>query len=293
MLKQIDSVCLVGGTHPNELVGVKMICKYKKYPELVQRDSFKYEMLLANPAALELGRRYVDEDLNRQFLKSLLTNSELTTSESVRAREIAAHLKSDLIIDLHSTTANMGLTILPTNKNPFNLRLASYLTTLDPSVRVSFGVESQDASRLRSLAPFGLGIEVGPIAQNALSADLFKKTDFLIQNILDYIQAHNEGQMLPAPSRLTAYQTLFSIDYPKNPSDGSLIAMIHPDRNFQDFKPIYQGEPIFWNFFTGETIFYEDKTTLHPIFVGEVSYIEKGIAMSMTEKVTIDIPNED
>ena len=100
-------VVVVGGTHGNEYTGVWL--------EKALRD--KSETIVGNPAAVEANRRFLDEDLNRCFLRSKL-DAPPTTVEARRAREVDAALgpkgspdAADLVIDLHTTTANMGVTI--------------------------------------------------------------------------------------------------------------------------------------------------------------------------------------
>jgi succinylglutamate desuccinylase len=116
--------------------------------------------LLANPKAIEANRRYLNRDLNRCFDKHDLANLNLTGYENNLAKEIAARFgvngtePVDAIIDLHSTTANMGTTIIPISHSPVNLMLADYLNDLDPVVHVYLGLHSQqDSPMLRSLAP--------------------------------------------------------------------------------------------------------------------------------------------
>ena len=100
-------VVVVGGTHGNEYTGVWL--------EKALRD--KSETIVGNPAAVEANRRFLDEDLNRCFLRSKL-DAPPETREALRAREVDAALgpkgsdtAADLVIDLHTTTANMGVTI--------------------------------------------------------------------------------------------------------------------------------------------------------------------------------------
>jgi aspartoacylase len=63
----IKRVLLVGGTHGNELIGVYLIKKFERNPELVRRNSFETLTLLGNPRAIEANVRYIDKDLNRCF----------------------------------------------------------------------------------------------------------------------------------------------------------------------------------------------------------------------------------
>ena len=285
----IRRVAIVGGTHGNERTGVYLVKKFEQFPELIQRQSFECITLLANPSAIAANRRYLDRDLNRCFDTKDLANPELRSYEDQRAKEIAAQLgpkdqpNVDLIIDLHSTTSNMGLTILPSSKHPFNLRLAAYLSQLHPSVRVCCGVQcSQDTPMLRSLSPLGCTIEVGAIAQGILDANLLQQTEMLVHALLDYVEAMNQGKPLAAPSELTLYQAITSVDYPRN-AFGELQAIIHPKLQFKDYEPLQNGAPMFLEF-TGKTISYQGETVVYPVFINEAAYYEKNIAIVLTEK---------
>ena len=286
----IRRVAIVGGVHGNELTGIYLIDKFARFPTLLQQESLKCVTLLANPQAVLEQRRYIDRDLNRSFNDKDLANPELTGYEDRRAKEIASELKDiDLIIDLHSSTANMGLTILPSNTHPFNLRLCAYLSELHPDVRVCYGEDrcNSEDPILLSLSPLGCTIEVGAVAQGVLDAHRFQQTEMLVRAILDYTDAINLGKPLSAPAEMTAYQTLSSVDYPRN-SSGELAAMIHPQLQFQDYKPLRPGDPMFVTF-TGETIPFQGESTVFPIFVNEAAYYEKGIAMTLTMKQRLKV----
>jgi succinylglutamate desuccinylase len=285
----VQRVAIVGGTHGNELTGVYLVNKFDRFPDLLVRDSFECMTLLANPQAIVANRRYVDRDLNRSFANDDLSNPQLTGYEEKRAKEIAVQLKNiDLIVDLHSSTSNMGLTILPSSRHPFNLRLGAYLSTLHPDVRVCYGVNcNSDDPMLRSLSPLGCTIEVGAVAQGILDADLFEKTEMLVQAILNYIDAENQGKPLAIPTNLDVYQTISSVDYPRN-SLGEIQAMIHPQLQFKDYQPLQPDDPMFITF-SGETIYYQGESTVFPIFINEAAYYEKGIAMSITKKQNLTV----
>lgn len=286
----IRRVAVVGGTHGNELTGIYLIEKFDRFPTLLEQESLKCVTLLANPRAVLENRRYIDRDLNRSFNYKDLANSELTGYEDRRAKEIAVELKDiDLIIDLHSSTANMGLTILPSNTHPFNLRLCAYLSELHPDVRVCYGEDrcNLEDPILLSLSPLGCTIEVGAVAQGVLDAQRFQQTEMLVRAILDYTDAMNLGKPLPVPAEMTVYQTLSSIDYPRDPS-GKLTAMIHPQLQFKDYQPLHPGDPMFMTF-TGETIPYRGESSVFPIFLNEAAYYEKGIAMTLTTKQHLEV----
>jgi succinylglutamate desuccinylase len=104
----IDRAVVVGGTHGNELTGVYLIKKFERLPQLLNRESFCCETLLANPRAIEANRRYIDRDLNRCFGSEDLTNPHSIGYENDRAKQIVERLgtkdrpQTDFIIDLHS-----------------------------------------------------------------------------------------------------------------------------------------------------------------------------------------------
>jgi succinylglutamate desuccinylase len=289
MFNSIRRVAIVGGTHGNEWTGIYLVKKFEQFPELIARSSFEMITLLGNPKAIAANRRYIDQDLNRCFSHEDLSNPTLTSYEEQRAKAIAAQLgpkenpQVDFIIDLHSSTANMGLTILPSSTDLFNLRLCGYLSQIDPAVRITLGIAChQDMPMLRSLSPLGCTIEVGAIAQGVLDARHLQQTEMLVHAILDYLDAINQGNPMPVPSSMTVYQAIESIDYPRN-SSGELQAMIHPQLQFKDYAPLQDGDPMFLSF-TGESIFYREEKVVYPVFINEAAYYEKKIAMTLTSK---------
>jgi aspartoacylase len=292
-MNRINKVALVGATHGNEFTGAYLIKKYEQYPHLIQRDGFETLTLFANPKAFEVGRRYIDKDLNRCFKIQDLENPTLSSYEDIRAKDINQILgpkgksQVDVILDLHSTTANMGLTILLGNLlHPFNLQLAVHLSLIYPEVKVGWAplVESRS---LKSICELGFVIEVGPVAQGVLNAELFQKTEKLVDTILDYLEAYNQGSISQRNSTITLYEYVKDIDYPRNDL-GEIQAMIHPQLQFRDYEPLNPGDPMFITF-DGKEIVYEGESTVSPIFINEAAYYEKGIAMCITEKRQVTV----
>jgi aspartoacylase len=290
---QIDRVLIVGGTHGNEFTGAYLIKKIKQHPHLVHRSSFETLSLFANPKAFAVNRRYIDKDLNRCFQRQDLRDLTLSSYEELRAKEIDQTFGAngetpvDVIVDLHSTTANMGSTII-IDDHPFNLQLAAYLSFVNPLVNVyNFTQARREPRRLPSLCKFGCTIEVGPVAQGILHADLFQKTAALTEAILDYLEQHNRGELPQFARSLTCYRHVEAIDYPRNEC-GEVQAMIHPQLQFRDYEPLNPGDPMFLTF-DGEAIAYEGTSTVYPVFVNEAAYYEKGIAMCLTQKQQIKL----
>ncbi|MFM7427879.1 MAG: aspartoacylase [Elainella sp.] len=288
----VRQVAIVGGTHGNELIGVYLVKLFEQSPELIQRTSFQSRILLANPEAVTRGRRYVEQDLNRCFGLDDL-NRAPATYEARQAQAIYQFLKPDgqqpvdLILDLHSTTANMGLTLILASYHPFNLRLAAYLSSLNPSVKIYCWPQAASSPFLRSICALGCAIEVGPVAQGVLNAALFHQTQTLIMQILDYIEACNQHQLPPSPDRITLYQAIETVDYPRD-DQGEIQAMIYPQLQDRDYEPLEPDQPMFITF-QGETIPYGGSSTVYPVFINEAAYYEKKIAMCLTQKQVIQI----
>ncbi len=283
----IQRVLLVGGTHGNEFTGAYIIKKLDQHPNLVRRANFETVTLLANPKAFAAVRRYIDQDLNRSFRQIDLQDLTRSSYEDIRAREInnlfGANGKTpvDVIVDIHSTTANMGLTVI-TNEHPFNLQLVTYLQSVNPLVKVYIIPKSKESSSLPSICELGCTIEVGAVPQGVLQADLFQQTEALIDTALNYFEQYNRGEILLFDNKLTFYRHSGTIDYPRNES-GEIQAMIHPQLQFKDYQPLTPGEPIFLTF-EGEAIAYEGTSTIYPVFINEAAYYEKGIAMCITQQ---------
>lgn len=283
----IQRVAIVGGTHGNELTGVYLVKKFEKSPQLVSRSTFTTELLISNPRSVELCRRYVETDLNRCFSRSGL-NQPATTYEEQRAQEIDRLLKTDIpseelcILDLHTSTSNMGLTLILGNLHPFNIRLAAYLSAINPRVRIYKWIDSESSqSALRSLSPLGLSIEVGPVPQGVLDADLYHETEYLIYAALDFIERSNQGERPICPGTITLYQGVEIVEFPRD-EQGELTGMIFPDLQYQDYNLLNPDDPMFVTF-DGEIISYSGDVTVFPVFINEAAYYEKNIAMCLTQ----------
>ncbi|MBU7586735.1 MAG: aspartoacylase [Nostoc sp. TH1S01] len=289
----INSVVIATGTHGNEFTGIYLGKKFEQFPKLIQRPSFDTRILLSNPKAFAAARRYIDKDLNRCFAPADLQNPQLASYEDILAKNIYYLLTEEsknqqqVIIDLHSSTANMQLTIILGSQHPFILQLAAQLNAINPDVRICYSQPTRDSNFLCSISELGFAIEVGPVAQGVLNAELFQKTEALIYQVLDYIESYNQGLSQQQNRTLTYYQYTEVIDYPRNAA-GEIIGMVHPELQFRDYQPLNPGEPIFLTF-DGSAIAYEGTSTVYPIFINEAAYYEKGIAMCLTEKKTIQI----
>jgi len=292
-MHQIHRVAIVGGNHGNELTGVYLVKKFQQYPHLITKPSFHTLVLLGNLQAIAQVRRYIEKDLNRCFHLQELEKSPDSIYENIRAREIQQILQPptgepvDVIIDLHSTTANMGLTIILGSTHPFLVHLAAHISSQNSLVKIYIHQRQSATGFLRSLSELGFAIEVGSVAQGILDAELFWQTEQLISEILDYIEKFNQGKITLVEDYLIYYQFLQVVDYPRN-DQGEIAAMIHPQLQSQDYQPLKPGDPMFVTF-TGVDILYTGQSITYPIFINEAAYYEKQIAMYLTEKQQIKL----
>ncbi|MCZ2202318.1 MAG: aspartoacylase [Cylindrospermopsis raciborskii PAMP2012] len=294
---EISRVIIAGGIHGNELIGVYLVKTFEKYGNLIKRESFETICLLGNTPAINAGRRYVDKDLNRCFTKDILLNANTSIYEESRAREIWQLLqphhpqKLDAIIDIHTTTANMGLCMIISNMNPVLITLGSHLINISPLIKVCFRPPTPDGGFLRSLSELGFTLEVGPVPQGILNAQLFQQTAKIIYAILDFFENYNQGKISinqkSNGKKLNVYEFMSTVDYPRNES-GDLQGMIHPQLEYKDYQPLNFGDAIFLTF-DNQEIFYQGKSTVYPVFINEAAYYEKGIAMHLTQKKLVHI----
>ncbi len=285
---KIQKVAIIGGVHGNELTGIYLIDKLQKYPKQFKKSNFEIISFLGNPKAIEIGQRYFDIDLNRCFTKEDLQNSTLNGYEHLRAKELFQTLNReeiDLIIDLHSTTSDMGITLILNEPNPFLLKLATYVSQINLSVKVLHYDHINNPPFLRHLCPLGLTIEVGAVPHNQLNLALLKQTEKVLHAILFYINAYNKKNLIPQSYTLSLYRQVAQLDYPRD-KQGRIVAKINP--YLRNYQPIEVDQPIFINN-NVKNSFHNPSVTHYPVFIGESAYIEKGIAMGLTVKEQIKV----
>ncbi len=286
------NVALVAGTHGNEPSGVFLLKHWEAEPASVARSTFKPTFLLANPRAVKAGKRYVGTDLNRAFHVDALEAASSMLVEDVQARRINEQLgpklnqpKCDYIIDLHTSTANMGITLIIYNL-PESLRMAAYVKTVLPEVRIYMTDKKyEDTIGLFSVAPNGVLVEVGPIAQNLLRQDILEQNQQAVSAVLDYLEKSNLGQLPELPETVEVYQRGEAVDFPRG-ADGEIAGVVHKDLQGRDFEPLRKGAPLF-HVPGGKDILYEGDEEIWPVFINEAAYYEKGMAFRVTRKVFV------
>ena len=292
----IKTVAVVCGTHGNEITGVYLMKKWQKAQQQISRSTFSTQLLQGNPKAYEINRRYVDKDLNRQFATRDLENPDLAYYEALRAKSINQILgpkgnpKTDLVIDLHTTTSNMGPTLLMPQKGEFYSRLAAYVKSKMPEA-VIFCDEDHKANSdhhlLCTIGRYGVIVEVGPVPQSVLRHDVFEQSETLTQHILDFVELFNSNTVPELPKEIEAFRFVKSLKLPTDES-GERIGMVHKHIQDSDFKAVKPGEPLF-QLFDGGVINLDGDETLYTAFVNEAAYYDNNLATSLMRKITLRV----
>lgn len=295
----IDSVAVVGGTHGNEYTGPAVLHRLgRQHPDQCY-TTFTTTLLLANPRAFREGRRYIDHDLNRSFLAADLGNQELKGYEFKRAREINAQLGpredpvTDLLIDVHTSTANMGTTMIVVGYDQPKLQIAAFLQKRLPAVRI-YAIPAavygamEDQPFLTSMARCGISLELGPIGNNIVRHDLLARALQGVRCCLDFVELRNLKKPLDLPETVTIHEHVRSVSYPVDPA-GSIDAVVHQALQDRDYHPLKAGAPLFYHP-SGEVTRYHEKEPLVPIFINEAAYYGAKTAFVLTRRRTLSVP---
>jgi aspartoacylase len=241
-------VLVVAGTHGNESNGVHLLERWRQVPERLSCAGLAVVLSTGNPAAIAAGRRYVERDLNRAFLPALLEDPAHQELEVRRARELLAAWgprganSCAVALDLHSTTAAMGNSLVVYGRRPADLALAAglqgrlglpvYLHEKDPSER-GYLVEQW---------PCGLVIEVGPVPQGVVNPTICRQSQLALETALALL-AEARDRVLWLPERLVVHRHLRSLDRPRE-AHGQALAVVHPrlqDREIVGLEAVLQG----------------------------------------------------
>ena len=284
----LKKIIIVSGPHGNEINPIWAVKKFRDQNSSIDRH-IEYKYILGNPKAYKKGIRYVDTDLNRSFgLLNKSTNRNLY--EVKRANSLVDQYGMNglepcqIAIDLHTTTANMGTSIVMYGRRIKDFCLAALLQN---KYGLPIYLHENDLKQTGFLVeawPCGLVIEIGSVAQNFFDPKIIKRFLIIIKSIREEINKlrNNEIQL---PSQLVVHVHKGSIDYPRD-ENGEINALIHPERIKKDWKPIKKGDPLFLDL-QGNTKSYLEEEVIRPVFIGEVAYKEKNIAMSYTIKEVI------
>jgi len=286
----VQRILIVSGTHGNEINPVWAVKKFNR-EENSLNHGIEYEYIIGNPVAYEKGCRYIDDDLNRSF-KEIKNHDDDKNSayETIRANFLVDQFgihgskPCQIAIDLHTTTANMGTSIVMYGRRVKDFCLAALL---QHKFGLPIYLHEKDKAQTGFLVeawPCGLVIEIGAVAQNLYDTKIIDRFSIIISSIREEIHKL-KNNLIELPKELVVHVHQGSIDYPRD-EKGDIDGLIHPERINQDWKMIKKGDPLFLDS-QGITHKYDGDQLIWPVFIGEVAYKEKKIAMSYTNKEVI------
>lgn len=135
-------------THGDEKIGLRVARELKKLN--INEEVFSIQ--IANEKAAKLGKRFIDQDLNRSFPGKSNGNYEQRL-----ARKLLPTIKSaDIVLDIHSTTSNLKDAIIVTKLDKKTLK---YIKIIQPKYALLMNITKSNA--LISNAKVGLAFEYG------------------------------------------------------------------------------------------------------------------------------------
>jgi aspartoacylase len=302
-------VNLPTGTHGNETTGVFALSRFRSNPELLARDGIEVEYALANPKAVAETRRFCDDDLNRQYSLSALRAEDSAAYEAARARLMELRFgprssdspRADFLIDMHSTTSRMGVTLIFESEgiDAATLFVCAYVqrelaSRIEAPVFVLFASMPYDTiPHTPSLARSGIAVEVGPIAQGLLREDVSRWNELTVITIMDALHAFNTGTPTTVHGPLTVFRNMRTkIPCPAD-ADGTPTAVFHEDLQDHDYALLRKGDPMF-RCVDGSIVSYDGThgDVVVPVFVNEAAYYlpQSGLGFAIGKRVTADLP---
>jgi len=276
---KLKKVLIFGGTHGNEWTGIKIVENYqnlfrKKYPGLT------LEFILANPEAAKINKRFKDEDLNRAF--QFLNEDRKNSYEHDRAREIQKmiSLEDCYVIDLHTTTANMGKTIIISDYHPYNLNLCAKIKEKIADCKL-IGAPDPHKKYLASQTKFGLILEVGATPNGVIQPVVMEETLLLLDEILCQISVTSSLEK----GTLEVFEEVEFVNYPTS-AKGEINCYIHLDLQGKDFDPLL-GKYKAFKSFEGQEIELSTSEKMYPIFINEAAYYPQQLAFTLCRKVSL------
>lgn len=247
--------------------------------------------------------------------------------ESIRAREIECLLgpkfttnggeddtiihnddpSSCVVVDLHTTTANMGISLIIPEGDVLMSAAAAYV--LD-KCRKKYGDDipkcvmhalpkRQDRMNLSSCGRHGFTIEVGPTPQGVLRHECVEKTQTAMNALLEFLHLRNlelenntdddsspllnqlketyPGGIVPCYRSAPAIrpgELSGKISWPNDPANPNFPSiMVHKSIQDRDFEPLRVGDPLFVEL-DGTIVTYDGShgDEVHLIFVNEGGY---------------------
>lgn len=286
-MDNIKQVLLVAGTHGNELSGIYINKLIEQGQYDAKRPSFTTESIIANPEAVKRNVRFVDQDLNRQFLTPEAADASL--NEVKIAQQLTAQydqVPQQLVVDMHNTTSHMGATLILLESSPFYQQMGAFVKQQMPEAYILIEDQKPLNSHpyLCTLGGAGIMLEIGAQSHGVLQHDCLQLMKKMLTAVLDFIELHNQKQ-LPTLAPYEAFRLLHEVAFPLD-AHGNRAAMVHPAICGKDYHALHPGEPMFIGF-DDSVIPYQGDSTVYPHFINESAYSSADLALALADKVTV------
>jgi aspartoacylase len=291
----VQKILIVSGTHGNEINPIWAVKQFNRKDKKL-KNGIEYEYIIGNPIAYEKGFRYIDADLNRSFKAGNNHRQDKNSFYEINRANflldqfgINGSKPCQIAIDLHTTTANMGTSIVMYGRRFKDFCLAALLQN---KFGLPIYLHEKDKAQTGFLVeawPCGLVIEIGAVAQNFYAPKIIDRFLIILSSLREEIDKL-KNKLIELPNELVVHVHQGSIDYPRD-EKGNIDGLIHPERINQDWKMIKKGDSLFLDS-QGIIHKYDGDQPIWPVFIGEVAYKEKKIAMSYTKKEVIRSKNQ-
>ncbi|RJG47424.1 aspartoacylase [Motilimonas pumila] len=286
-MDNFKQVLLVAGTHGNELSGIYVNKLIEQGLYQAQRASFTTQSIIANPAAVKRNVRFVDQDLNRQFLTPEAADASL--NEVKIAQQLTAQydqVPQQLVVDMHNTTSHMGATLILLESSPFYQQMGAFVKQQMPEAYILFEDQQPLTSHpyLCTLGGAGIMLEIGAQSHGVLQHDCLQLMKKMLTAVLDFIDLHNQNQLPQLPA-YEAFRLLQEVAFPLD-EKGHRAAMVHPAICGKDYHALNPGDPMFIGL-DGSEFPYQGDQTVYPHFINESAYSAADLALALADKITV------
>ena len=217
----VQRILIVSGTHGNEINPIWAVKQFNR-KENSLNHGIEYEYIIGNPVAYEKGYRYIDVDLNRSF-KKIKNHDQYNNSvyEINRANFLVDQFgihgskPCQIAIDLHTTTANMGTSIVLYGRRFKDFCLAALLQN---KFGLPIYLHEKDKAQTGFLVeawPCGLVIEIGAVAQNFYDPKIIDRFLIIIRSLREEIDKL-KNNLIELPKELVVHVHQGSVDYPRD-----------------------------------------------------------------------------
>lgn len=160
--KDGNKICILGGVHGDEIAGIDAI---KTIVKNFQIDNGEVYFILCNDKAIKKGKRFVEENLNRCFIKNKISTNSYEEKLANELKQIISQF--DICLDIHNSTSKNTEPFIICEDNAYDLidsiniqKVVSNFDSLEPGGTDYF---------MNSINKIGICVECGYLTdQNSI-----------------------------------------------------------------------------------------------------------------------------